>query len=115
MCVCPDVKTETVDWALETNYLPYLTKYKHYYIFQWGDGFVQWLERSTGDPKVEGLNPVRSTRKTEFSPVKKVVLNRYRCAQPLCVYIRMHTKDHVRTVKDPVVHVRVRWIMETSK
>ena len=26
-------------------------------------GVAQWLERWTGDPKVEGSNPVRSTRK----------------------------------------------------
>ena len=29
----------------------------------WGDGLVQWVERSTGDPKAEGSNPIRSTRK----------------------------------------------------
>ena len=29
----------------------------------WGDGLAQWLERWTGDPKVRGSNPVRSTRK----------------------------------------------------
>ena len=40
----------------------------------WGDGFAQWLERWTRDPKVEGSNPVRSTRKTFFPRVKKVVL-----------------------------------------
>ena len=30
-------------------------------------GVAQWLERWTGDPKVEGSNPVRSTRKTSES------------------------------------------------
>ena len=30
------------------------------------------------------------------------------------VFIRMQ-KGHIRTLKDPVVHLRVRWIMETSK
>ena len=35
---------------------------------------------------------------------------------PTSVRIRMHTKDHVRTLyKEPVVHIRVRWIMETRK
>ena len=29
-----------------------------------GDGLAQWLERWTGDPKVEGSNPARSTRNT---------------------------------------------------
>ena len=33
-------------------------------VLWWGDGLAQWLERWTGDPKVEGSNPVRSTRKT---------------------------------------------------
>ena len=27
-----------------------------------GDGLAQWLDRWTGNPKVEGWNPVRSTR-----------------------------------------------------
>ena len=70
-----------------------------YYIIIRGDRLAQWLERWTGDPKVEGLNPVMSTRKTEFFRVKKVVPSRYRCAQPPCVYICTHTKDHVRTLK----------------
>ena len=35
---------------------------------------------------------------------------------PMPVRIRMHKNDHVRTyVKDPVVHVRVRWIPKTRK
>ena len=29
-----------------------------------GDGLAQWLEHWTGDPKIEGSNPIRSTRKT---------------------------------------------------
>ena len=49
-------------------------------------GVAQWLECWTEDPKVEGSNPVRSTRKTDFFQVKKVVLTHCRCAQPLCVY-----------------------------
>ena len=28
------------------------------------DGLAQWLERWTGDPKVEGSDPVRNTRTT---------------------------------------------------
>ena len=53
-----------------------------------GDGLAQWLECWTGDPKVEGLNPVRSTKKY-FIRVKKVVLTRCRCARPPCVYARI--------------------------
>ena len=53
-----------------------------------GDGLAQWLELWTGDPKVEGLNPVRSTRKTVFFLVKNIVLTRCWCAQPPCVYAR---------------------------
>ena len=38
-----------------------------------GDGLAQWLERWTEDPKVEGSNPVRSTRKTlSFSESKRL-------------------------------------------
>ena len=63
---------------------------------RWGDGFAQWLKRWTGDPKVEDSNPVRSTRKTRiFFRVKKVVL----ACCPTPVYIRAHTKDHVRMLK----------------
>ena len=37
------------------------------------DGLAQWLERWTGDPKVEGSNPVGSTRKTwSFSESKRL-------------------------------------------
>ena len=79
-----------------------------------GDGVAQWLEHWTGDPKVEGSNPVRSTIKTFFR-VKKVVLTRCWCAQPLCVY--MHAYERPCThIKDPVLdHIRVWWIMETRK
>ena len=58
------------------------------YSLKWngGDGLAQWLERWTGDPKVEGSNPVRSTTKNKFLWVNKVVLTRCRCAQPPCVY-----------------------------
>ena len=42
--------------------------YYYYYLFinycKGGDGLAQWLEPWTGDPKVEGLNLVRSTSKT---------------------------------------------------
>ena len=33
----------------------------------------------------------------------------------MCVYIYMHAKRSHAHVKDPLVHVRVRWIMETPK
>ena len=58
-----------------------------------------WLERWTAHPKVEGSNPVRSTRKTfDLLRVKKVVLTRCRCSQPP-VCIRTHTKDYARMLK----------------
>ena len=68
---------------------------------------AQWLERWADDPKVEGSNPVRSTRKNS----QKICADSLSVCpgQPPCVY-GQHTKDHVRTLKDPVVHVRVRWI-----
>ena len=31
-----------------------------------GDGLAQWLQRWTGDPKVEGSNPVTKEHKTNF-------------------------------------------------
>ena len=37
-----------------------------------GDGLAVFLERWTGDPKVEGLNPVRSMRKASFSESKRL-------------------------------------------
>ena len=40
----------------------------HNYTDDWDDGLAQWLERWTRDPKVEGSNPVKSTRKTLGSP-----------------------------------------------
>ena len=36
----------------------------NYIYIRQGDGLGQWLERWTGDPKVEGSNPAMSTRKT---------------------------------------------------
>ena len=41
-------------------------------IVHWGDGLAQWLERWTGDPKVEGSNPARSTTKLSFSESKRL-------------------------------------------
>ena len=48
--------------------------------FSWGDGLTLRLERWTGDPKVEGSNPDRNTRRKTlgFSESKK-----------LCVYARI--------------------------
>ena len=64
---------------------------------------------------VEGSNSMRSIRKTfEFFGVKKVVQTCFRCAQP-CAYIYPRIRKTIRNVKDPVVHVTVRWIMETPK
>ena len=55
-------------------------------------GVSQLVECWTQDPKIRGLNPVRSTRIIcEFFQVKNVVLTRCWCAQPLCVY--MHTQE----------------------
>ena len=80
--------------------------------YQRVDGLAQWLERWTGDPKVEGSNPVRSTRKT--------FLSQKGCADSLsvCPTPHVHTHAYERPcthVKDPIVHVRVRWIMKTRK
>ena len=62
-----------------------------------GDGLAQWLERWTGDPKVEGSNPVSSTRTlVGFSESKKVVLTRCRCAQTPCAYARVRKTMYAR-------------------
>ena len=50
-----------------------------------GDGLDQRLEHWTGDPKVEGSNPVRSTRETEFFRVKQIVLTLLVCPTPVCI------------------------------
>ena len=66
------------------------------------DGLAQWLERWIGDPKVEGSNPVRSIQeKRSFSESKtEVVLTGLSvCPSPVCVLIRTHTKNRVRTLK----------------
>ena len=67
--------------------------------FKWGDGVAQLVERWTGDPKVEGSNPVRCTRKTlSFSDSKKGCVDSLSVC-PTPVRIRTHTKDHVHTLK----------------
>ena len=78
------------------------------------------VERRTRYPKTgsSNLSYVRNTRKNiEFfrSKKKNVVLTRCRCVHPpKC--IRTPKNDHIRTFKiRPVVHVRVRWIIETRK
>ena len=82
-----------------------------------GGGLVHLVEGRTRDPKTGGSNPacVMSTRKISesFFRVKNVVLTRCRCAPPPRVYTRTHKNDHVRTLRDPVVHVRVRWNTES--
>ena len=58
------------------------------------------LERWTGDPKVKGLNTVRSTRKTfSFSFSWSNRLCSLAVGVPNPRYIRTHTKDHVRMLK----------------
>ena len=59
-----------------------------------GHEVAQLVEHSTGDPKVEGSNPAKSTRK-EFFWVEKVVLTHCQCAQPSCVYARTRMITYV--------------------
>ena len=62
-----------------------------------------------------GTNPVWSTHtncdSVRVFPSQNVVLTGYRFAPPPCVYAGKE-RSHV---KDPVVHVRVRWITEPRK
>ena len=53
--------------TVSTNHRTKLTP--SYYVR--GDGLAQWLESWTGDPKVVGSNPVRSTRKPLSFPESK--------------------------------------------
>ena len=57
------------------------------------------------DPNTRGSN--HPARTSEFFRVKNVVPAR----NPVC--LRKHTNEQVLALKIPVVHVRVRWIMET--
>ena len=80
----------------------------------WGDGVAQLVEHRTRDPKVNGSNPVKSTWKTlSFSEPKGLCWLAI-CVPNPCVYTHAYTSPCTH-IKDPVVHVRVRWIMETQK
>ena len=84
------------------------------YNTSWDDGLAQWLECWTGDPKIEGLNPVRSTRKAlSFSKSKRLCGLAVGVPNP-CVYTQTYERPCTH-VMGPVAHVRVRWIMETHK
>ena len=67
------------------------------------------VEHWTWDPKDQGSNPVRSTR------IFLGVFQSQKCCLPNpCVYT--HAQEWSRThYKDPVVHVRVRWIAKARK
>ena len=57
---------------------------------QWGGGLAQWLEHWTGDSKVEGSNPVRSTRETLcFFKSKRLCWIAVGVPNRLCVYARI--------------------------
>ena len=76
-----------------------------HYCNKWGDWLARWLECRTGDPKVEGSNPIRSTRKT-FSGSKRLCWLAVSVPNP-CLYTHAYKRSCTH-VKDPVVHVRVR-------
>ena len=65
-------------------------------------------------PKVEGSNPVRSTRNQNFELCWKGYADSLSVCPTPSVYT--HASERPCThVKDPVVIVRIRWIMETWK
>ena len=74
---------------------------------------AQWFERWILRSKGRGFEFRQEYKKNfEFFRVEDVVLTRCRCAQPPRVYT--HSYERLCThVEHPVVHVRVRWIMET--
>ena len=70
-----------------------------------GDGVAQWLERWTGDPKVEGSNPVKSTRKSlSFQSQKGCADSLSVCPNLVCIHAHAYERPCTH-VKDPVVHV----------
>ena len=77
-----------------------------------GDGVAQLLERRTQESWAEVRIPSGEICLFVFFRVKNVVLTRCRCIPS--VYTHTHEWSHTHG-KDPVVHVRVRWITETWK
>ena len=59
---------------------------------------------------LRGCLPVNCRKSYESFSESKCPVLLLVCPTPVCM--RMHKNDHV---KDPVVHVRVRWITETQK
>ena len=82
-----------------------------------GDGLAQWLDRAVDwRSKGRGFESRQEHKNNfEFLRIKKVCADSLSvCPTPVCIYTRAYERPCTR-VKDPVVHVRVRWIMETPK
>ena len=75
-----------------------------------GGDVAQLVERRTGTPLAQVQFPGAAR---DFSPrVNFQCRLSYGVRTPLCTIVCINIFAHV---KDPVVHVRVRWIMETLK
>ena len=84
---------------------------------RWGDGLAQYIVRALDwRSKGRGFESLQEHKNNlEFFRIKKVVLTPCRC---MCPTPRVHTHAYERPcthIKHPVVHVRVRWMMETRK
>ena len=136
----------STNWATQSHLTFYVGAHQSWWLTDvWGDGLAQWLERWTADPKVEGSNPVWSTRKTLCVwPVltKRVAQRRInacyrwrsegqsptsaeffqvktvvltRCRCSQPPCVYARIERPCAHVKDPVVLVGVWWIMKTQK
>ena len=74
-----------------------------------GDRVAQWVQHGTRHSMTQVQTPLGAQEKIKyFFQVKNVVLTHSQCAQPPCVYAR------IRMITDPVINVRVWWIMELN-
>ena len=80
-----------------------------------GDGLAQWLERWTGDATGREFESRQEHKKNFdfFSESKRLCCFTVGVPNPR-VYTHVYERPCTH-VKDPVVHVRVRWVMETRK
>ena len=109
----PQLPTNTPTSALSSGQIQtlHIITANHTYR-RWGEGGGCWLsaglERWIGDPKAEGSNPVRSSSKKlwVFPSQTGCADSLSVCPTPVCM------KDHGTHGTDPVVHVRVRWIIQ---
>ena len=75
-----------------------------------GDGVAQWVQRRTRE---QSKDPRFEPRLRQKHKKKKCCAESLSVCPTECVYARLRMITYVRTLKDHVVHVRVRWITKT--